>query len=224
MCGRFSILDDIEDLCERFGCQPVKVDFEPRYNIAPTQVVPVITRGERGNELQLMRWGLIPNWAKDGKMGSRLINARMETVFEKPAFRDAIRNRRCLVPADGYYEWMKDKGKKLPYRIVLKNREVFAFAGLWDSWLDGEERQLFTFTVLTTEPVGAVTDIHHRMPLILAREQEREWLAGRAGLSRADNREFLEHFSPDPGLEAFRVSTYVNSPKNDSPNCIAEVE
>lgn len=219
MCGRFSILDDIDDLCERFECQPVKVDFQPRYNVAPTQVVPVIVRGEKKNQLRLMRWGLIPRWAKDNKIGSRLINARVETVAEKPAFREAFRMRRCLVPADGYYEWKKTGGGKEPHRIVLKTREVFAFAGLWDKWVDADGAELFTFTILTTEPVAATMGIHDRMPLILPRQQEQAWMEGKSG----ERREFLKHFTPCPDLEAYRVSTCVNSPKNDVPECIAAI-
>ncbi|MDD2621253.1 MAG: SOS response-associated peptidase, partial [Syntrophomonadaceae bacterium] len=136
MCGRYTLTVDKETLSERFGCSFIVPDYRPRYNAAPTQSMPVVLQELGQRNIMMMRWGMIPRWAKDSQMGSKLINARIETVAEKPAFRDSFQKRRCIIPADGYYEWLRLGQTKQPMRIVLKSRELFGFAGLWDNWID----------------------------------------------------------------------------------------
>ncbi|MGI6649474.1 MAG: SOS response-associated peptidase [Bacillota bacterium] len=223
MCGRFTLTAGPVAVAERFGCLTGQIEFSPRYNVAPTQSVPVVLKADGSNRLKMMQWGLVPYWAKDKSIGSRLINARLETVAEKPAFRSSLSRRRCLVPADGYYEWPKVGRSKLPMRIVLPSRELFALAGLWDVWQSPEGEQLFTFTILTTEPASSVRAIHNRMPVILPPENEQLWLSN-AFNSPDAIAALLSHLKPVEELEAYRVSTLVNNPANDSPECIAEVD
>lgn len=223
MCGRYSILDDVDELCERFACPLPGFVLRPRYNAAPTQIMPVVMGSAAQREMRLMRWGLIPSWAKDARIGSRLINARLETLVEKPAFKAALRNRRCLVPADGYYEWLPGERGKIPYRVIVKSQEVFAFAGLWESWVDPEGTPVESFTIVTAEPVPAVAWLHDRMPLILPRHMEEGWLKGAQDLSYAGIQDFLGQMCPLDSLEAYRVSTRVNSPKNDDISVLEKV-
>ncbi len=218
MCGRFSIIDDIDKIYQRFNCPVVDLDFKPRFNVAPTQEVPVIISSSGNNELKIMRWGLIPYWAKDRKIGSRLINARIETISEKSSFRSSFQQRRCIIPASGYFEWQKNTKEKLPYRIVMESEDLFGFAGLWDRWLDEESRELFSFTIITTEAVKAVNAIHNRMPFILEKEQEQLWLDGGSG------KDLINMLHPAENLVSYRVSKIVNSPVNDVPACIERIE
>ncbi len=217
MCGRFSIIDDIDKICQRFSCRAVKLDFKPRFNVAPTQEVPVIISKQGCNELIIMRWGLIPSWAKDSKIGSRLINARMETISEKPSFRSSFRHRRCIIPSNGYYEWQKNGKEKLPYRIVMDTEEMFGFAGLWDRWLDEAGRELLSFTIITAEAIPAVNNIHNRMPFVLRKEEEQSWLDGGHG------QDFMNILKPAENLMSYRVAAIVNSPANDVPACIEKI-
>jgi putative SOS response-associated peptidase YedK len=169
MCGRFSREGDAETLIKRYGLTPNSLpELEPRYNIAPGQFVPVIVQ-EEGPHLSVMRWGLVPSWSKDEKTGYRTINARAETVAQKPMFKGAIKKRRCLVPADGYYEWEKQRKRKLPWRFVLKSGDTFSFAGLWDHWKKPDGKTLYTFTIITTAANALNKKIHDRMPVILHR-------------------------------------------------------
>lgn len=218
MCGRYTLTVDKDELSERFGCPVVVPDYRPRYNAAPSQLMPVFVDDKGKTRLQMMKWGLVPYWAQDASIGSKLINARAETAAGKPAFRDAFRRRPCLVPADGYYEWMKTGKYKQPMRIVLKSRELFAFAGLWDSWTDEQGKTLFTYTILTTEPAESLCSIHNRMPLILKREDEPFWL--NPVLSVSDRIKFLSAIKPADAFEAYEVERLVNSPANDSPELI----
>lgn len=195
-------------------------EWAPRYNIAPTQQVPVVRvapdSGER--EMTLLRWGLIPSWAKDASIGNRLINARAETVASKPAFRAAFKRRRCLVPADGYYEWQKVGSKKQPYLIQRQDGAPFAFAGLWESWHADRPDAVETFTIITTDANEATTAIHDRMPVILDEEDYAMWLD-----PEFEGREALESLlRPYPGeaLQLTPVSTYVNNPRHEDPRCI----
>ena len=176
MCGRYSLKADIAQLAMRFEFAADEAIHEPAYNIAPTQQVLTVTNdGER--RASYMRWGLIPFWAKDAKIGYRMINARGETVAEKPSFRTALRKRRCLILADGFYEWQKLGGKqKRPMRIVLKSGEPFAFAGLWETWKDPEGEMVKSCTIITTAANDFLRPIHDRMPVILPRESESFWL------------------------------------------------
>lgn len=224
MCGRYSLTFIFEGLAEIFNAIiDAREAVPPRYNAAPTQMLPVITQVKGQNYLQVMRWGLVPAWAQDTSQGARMINARLETVKEKPAYKLALFSRRCLVPADGYYEWQPSaaKSNKQPYRITTAERPVFAFAGLWEEWADNNSR-LQTFTIITTAANDQVAGIHDRMPIILPREQEEYWLKGPGpGQGMHD---FLTAIRPEVHLNTYRVSPLVNSPRNDVPECLLPLE
>jgi putative SOS response-associated peptidase YedK len=221
MCGRYSLTTPVEGMRRLFDF-PELPNLAPRYNIAPTQEAPVIRRDEQGaRHMALLRWGLIPSWAKDRAIGNRLINARSETVASKPAFRGAFRSRRCLVPADGFYEWQSEGGKKLPWRIGLAGGASFAFAGLWERWQDKTENAgVESFTIITTDANETVRPIHGRMPVILAPGDHEQWLAA------SDPARLAGLLRPYAGrdLRAYRVGTAVNSPRNDGPACIAPLD
>lgn len=205
---------------ERFGCDSPGFDFTPRYNVAPSQTVPVVISQGGGNRLQEMRWGLVPYWAKDISIGSRMINARIETVHEKPAFKNSLLRKRCIIPADGYYEWLKTAQGKTPMRVVSRSGEIFGMAGLWDAWQDEEGRSLTTFTILTTKPANSIEYIHNRMPAVLDREAERIWLNGPADTSPGAVADFLAKIKCEQELEAYPVTNLVNSPANDMPEVV----
>lgn len=224
MCGRYSLTLAFEDVISLFNIfiDELSADtFPPRYNVAPTNIMPVIINEEGQKRIKPMQWGLIPYWAKDKSISSKLINARLETLAEKPAFKGALARRRCLVPADGYYEWQKTSNKKNPYRIIVSDRKVFAFAGLWDEWRSPNGDPILSFTIITTAPAAAVSQIHDRMPLILPKELEDRWIGGAA--SDQDRADFLNHIAPETELKAYPVSPLVNSPKNDFPACITQI-
>ncbi len=218
MCGRYSLAADLEQLALRFDFDPSGLDYGPRYNIAPTQPALTVTNRE-GRRAEFMRWGLIPSWAADASVGSRMINARGETVGQKPSFRDALRQRRCLVLADGFYEWRKAGNAKRPMRVVLKSRQPFAFAGLWDSWRDTSGDTIQSCTIITTEANSLLRPIHHRMPVILPPELEDFWL----------NHDITEPAMlcdalasyPDKLLEFYPVSPLMNKANNDGPELTA---
>lgn len=219
MCGRYTLTITGSMLADWFGIAEGELDLVPRYNIAPTQeVLTVISDGQR-NHARPMRWGLIPSWAKDISIGSRMINARAETLAEKPSFRTALRKRRCLVPADGFYEWQQTGGRKRPMRIVLRSREPFAFAGLWDTWRSPEGEAITSCTIVTTSANSLMEPIHSRMPVILPRENEAAWLAP----DNEDVQALCGLLLPYPSerLEAYEVSGLVNSPRNETSQCIA---
>jgi putative SOS response-associated peptidase YedK len=225
LCGRYTLSVPLSNLVDAFDVQPPEFEYPPRFNIAPTQDAPVIAQDREGRRMGLLRWGLIPSWAKDPAMGSRMINARAETVAEKPAFRGAFRRRRCLVPADGFFEWKREggeggegagKGQKTPYWIHLVGREPFLMAGLWEKWDPGEGSPVYTFTILTTEAVPAIREIHPRMPVILPASARDPWLDPDAGPDVV-----LPLLRPwGEGFQAYPVSNLVNSPRNDAPECI----
>ncbi len=226
MCGRYTLSVPLSNLVDSFDVEPPDFEFPPRFNIAPTQAAPVIAQDTAGRRMGLLRWGLVPSWAKDPAMGSRMINARAETVADKPAFRRAFRSRRCLVPADGFFEWKKEEGKaggkgtKAPHWIHLPSREPFAMAGLWERWDKGEGGSLYTFTILTTEAVPSLREIHPRMPVILPIPARDRWLD-----PDAPSEELLPLLLPFGGdLRFFRVSTVVNSARHDAPECIEPVQ
>jgi len=179
MCGRFTLSIDAQILAEHFGLAPERmVPVEPRYNIAPTQPIIVVRTNPEllEREAAFMRWGLVPHWAKDLAIGNKLINARSETVEEKPSFRSAFKRRRCLVPADGFYEWRSEAGRKQPYHIRLKDQEVFGIAGLWERRETPDGSVLVTCTLLTTEANATMAQLHHRMPVILHPGDYAAWL------------------------------------------------
>jgi putative SOS response-associated peptidase YedK len=222
VCGRYSLTTAPEALRRLFDFDTTP-NLQPRYNIAPTQSAPVVrTAANGGRELAMLRWGLIPSWAKEASIGSKMINARSETVAEKPSFRSAFRHRRCLVPADGFYEWRREGEIKQPYRIGMKGGAAFAFAGLWESW-DGtdDDAAVETFTILTTEANRRLGPIHARMPVILAPDAYDAWLDAESG-SRDDALGLLRPFAEAP-MAFYRVSTRVNSPRNDDPDCLTPI-
>ena len=217
MCGRYSLTADLGELAGRFEFDGDWDAFDKRYNIAPTQEVLTVVGGQT-RRAGFMRWGLIPFWAKNPSIGSRMINARAETVAEKPAFRDALRRRRCLVLADGFYEWQKVGKNKRPMRIVMGSGEPFAFAGLWETWRDPEGTVIPSCTIITTTPNDLLKLIHNRMPVILSKEVEDLWLD-----DSIDDPPTLTSVLtpyPDDGMEAYEVSSLVNSVANDGPELI----
>ncbi len=220
MCGRYSLIADIQELARQFEFDGTGFENSPRYNVAPTQSVLTVTnREERQGEF--MRWGLIPSWAKDPSIGNRMINARGETVAQKPSFRNALQRRRCLVLADGFYEWQKVGKGKRPMRIVFKSRDPFAFAGLWETWRNPEGETVRSCTIITTEANDLLRPIHERMPVILPRELEEFWLDGDVSDSAALSDVLAPY--PDDSMEVYEVSTLVNKATNSSPDLIVPV-
>lgn len=221
MCGRYALTSNAQQIAEVFECE-IGPRLEPRYNIAPTQPAPAIRvrKDTHARRLELLRWGLIPHWAKDPTIGNRMINARSESASEKPAFRDAFRYRRCLIPADAFYEWKRsaDRGKR-PYAIRRADRQPFAFAGLWEHWQDAEGNELSTCTILTGDASAKLASIHERMPIILDTAAHDPWLDP-TNQDRNALRELLAHRVGDDQLEMFAVSPLVNSPRNDAPECL----
>ena len=219
MCGRFSLITDIQALLKRFEISHTNLLWAPRYNIAPTQNALVITSNKQ-RSLQEARWSLVPHWSKTPATKPLLINARAETLWEKPTFKGLLSTKRCLVPADGFYEWIKTPASKIPMRISLKSRNLFSFAGLWDEWQQGDEL-LHTFTIITTQANPALQPIHERMPVILTKEHEDLWLDPSIQ-SRTELEQALIPY-PLADLQAYQVSQVVNSSKTDSPECIKPV-
>jgi putative SOS response-associated peptidase YedK len=223
MCGRFSLAADMTTVAQRFGLLTPTAEsaaWTAHYNIAPTKTVVVVS-DDGTRYLTQMRWGLIPSWAKDPAIGNRMINARAETVATKPAFRVALRKRRCLVVADGFYEWQQRGRGKQPFYIVLKSREPFGFAGLWDTWTSTDGEEIRTCTIITTEANEVLKPIHDRMPVILSHEAEAIWLDP----TIQDPAELLPLLKPYPAeeMKAYPVSRWVNTPDHDSPECIEPV-
>ncbi|RME23948.1 MAG: SOS response-associated peptidase [Deltaproteobacteria bacterium] len=216
MCGRFAFFSLDPEAFSRFGIDEVPSGLEPRYNIAPSQKAAVIV-AVPGRELRLLRWGLVPRWAKDPRIGNRLINARVETLAGKPAFRDAFARRRCLVLADGFYEWKKSNGSKQPYFISLSSGRPFAMAGLWERWEKGTE-PLETFTIVTADASGQLAEIHGRMPLVLQGGGADLWLA--QGSLDAERLDRLVEESRGLNWVFHPVGTAVNNPANDGPELL----
>jgi len=210
MCGRLSISSPADALKKRFKAR-FSGELQPNYNAAPTQNLPVILNTEP-EEISLCRWGLIPAWAKDEKIGNRLINARSETLLEKPSFKKPFRTQRCLVLVDGFYEWKKSTEGKIPYRISLANGELFALAGIWDSWRNPEGGVVTSFSIITTQPNKLMEGIHNRMPVILTEDREESWLQE---VDISEVQRLLEPY-PQMDLQAYPVSKLVNSPRNNS--------
>jgi putative SOS response-associated peptidase YedK len=218
----------MEALQARFKFEPTDIVLPPRYNLAPGQDAPVIIQ-EKSRVLKLMHWGLVPSWAKETSTGYKMINARAETLTQKPSFKKSFQRRRCLVPADGFYEWRKNGGRaKTPLRFVLKSGEPFAFAGLWDIWQGSDEDEtegnnrlpLLSFTIITTEANDLIRPIHDRMPVILQPKDEDAWLDP----DLKDVNKLVSLLVPYPSdkMMGYEVSSLVNSPKNDTPECLLE--
>lgn len=221
MCGRSSLTKTEKELEERFNATFYSDDLErynplPNYNVAPTHMHPVITNLDK-EHLQFFRWGLIPFWAKDLKIGYRMINARKETVLEKGTFKNAMKKKRCIVPFDGFYEWRKIGKEKYPYRIGVKNEEIFTIAGLWERWTPPEGEDIFSFTLITQEPNEFLRRIHDRMPAILSREQEKLWLE--EDIPAEDLVDMLEP-PPDELMTAYTVARRVGNVRENDPGLI----
>jgi putative SOS response-associated peptidase YedK len=218
MCGRFALKAPPRSIQQHFGL-PETVDLSPRYNIAPSQEIAVVRLlpGKNFRQLDMLRWGLIPGWAKDIKIGYKMINARAETLGQKPAFRAAFKKRRCLIAADGFYEWLHTGKTKQPFFVQLKNGTVFGFAGLWESWNSPDGTVVESCTIITTSANSLIRKIHDRMPVILHPAQYDAWLAYG---SLEDFRQQILAPYPAEEMEAFRVSQEVNSPRNDIPACL----
>ncbi|HXZ50040.1 MAG TPA: SOS response-associated peptidase [Usitatibacter sp.] len=212
VCSRYFLDADGNVIAYTFRV-PVDERIRRRFNIAPSQEAPVIraTREGGGREVAMLRWGLVPFWAKDPSVGSRMINARSETVSEKPAFREAMRSRRCAVPASGFYEWTGEPRRRVPHAITVEERPVVAFAGLWERWKDREGRPLETYTILTTPANRFVGAMHDRMPAILAEDDVEAWLAGSPEQARKAIRPY-----PDEAMRERVVSRAINDPRNES--------
>ena len=221
MCGRFTQSQSIPAIAEEFGAKQVTGDLAPSYNIAPTQKVAVIiTDGVK--QIVPVRWGLVPSWAKDPSIGSKMINARAETITEKASYKNAFKKRRCLVVADGFYEWQDTAGIRRPMYIRLKSGKPFGFAGLYEVWKSPEGEEVTTCTIITTEANELMKPIHERMPVIIPKEHQDEWLDP----TIQDQVHLLDMLKPNPAgeMEAYPVSKRVNSPRNNSPECIKRLE
>ncbi len=219
MCGRFQISKVVDEVQIRFHVDVEKEWYRQIFNAAPAMLLPVITNEESEN-LNFFRWGLIPSWSKVASIGSKMINARAETLTEKPTFKKALQKRRCLIPSDGFYEWKKTSSGKQPFRICMKDESLFAYAGLWENWKDKDDKLIQTFTIITTTPNRIVADIHDRMPVILKPEFEKLWLDTQIPLKEIV--EILKPF-PEQEMKAYLVSPLINSVKNNSPELMAEI-
>ncbi len=221
MCGRFTIVVTIEELIGRYLIeQPMTGYPTPRYNVAPMQDVWAIIHDGRKNRLGELRWGLVPSWAPDDKVGSKMINARAETLMERASFKTLVGRKRAIIPADGFYEWRKEGSRKQPMRITMKDGALFSMAALYDTWQAPDGRKLSTCTIITTAPNRLMADIHDRMPAILSPEDEAPWLDRGNG----DIEALLALLRPYPAerMRAYPVSPIVGNVKNDSEECIAE--
>ncbi len=221
MCGRSSLHDEPNKLLESYGLPSRLTGYRPRFNITPSEIQwTILMNHDAILEARGLRWGLIPSWASDPAIGARMINARADTLLEKPAFRDAFKRSRCLVMADGYYEWATTGKAKTPYRFCLRSREPFVFAGLWDRW-EGSDSRIESCTIITTDASPAAAHLHHRMPVILGFDESLEWM--QADASQSDLLNLLRPY-PKDDLDMFEVSRTDNNPKNDTVECIQPVD
>lgn len=214
MCGRYTLHQKAENIAKRYGVADGSATIRENFNVAPGQLMPVITEDDNGKrELQIMKWGFVPVWAKDPNMGYKLINARDDGIFEKPMWRSVILKKRCIIPADGFYEWKKTtigkKVQKQPFYIHPKQIELFSFAGVWETWKDVEGIEHKTYSIITTEPNKEMASVHNRMPVILHPEDEASWLES-TKVTRSDIEPLLRPFE-DNGLELYEVSRDVNA-------------
>ena len=219
MCGRYRLSRRKQLVAEYFDAVPDDADWNPRYNIAPTQPVPIIRQHskEPRRELSLVRWGLIPSWSKDATADAAMINARSESAATKPAFRDALKSRRCLIPADGFYEWVRSGKTKQPYCFEVNDGELFAFAGLWERWKDPSGNWIKSCSILTTTPNAVTAQVHDRMPVILSRDDYDLWLD--PGMMNVDAiSELLKPFDASL-MRAYPVSSRINQVQNDDEEC-----
>ncbi len=216
MCGRYSLTTPEDHLVEVFDVPPLTFDYRARYNIAPSQDVPVVASDKSGTRLGLLRWGFVPAWADDLSIGSRMINARAESLLDKPAFKQAAVSRRCLIPADGFYEWAAEDGHKVPYWIHSPDREPMGFAGVWERWHHRGTEPVFSMAIITVDASDQIRHLHDRMPAIVPAADREAWLDTETPI--ADALSLLKPY--ERALEAHPVSTLVNRPANDVPECI----
>jgi putative SOS response-associated peptidase YedK len=220
MCGRFTLMIEAEELQSELGLQEIPADYAPRYNIAPSQPIGVVVDWS-ARRMEWMRWGLVPSWAKDPSIGSKMINARSETIQEKPSFRNAFLRRRCLIPSDGFYEWQKPSGKgaSAPYYFHTTDHHPFAFAGLWEFWRSPEGEDLRSCTILTTQANSLVAPVHERMPVMLHGDDMERWLGP------GNPEVWMGLLKPFPAerMVVYPVSTNVNSPMRDGPDLVRPV-
>ncbi|WP_342436690.1 SOS response-associated peptidase [Paenibacillus sp. FSL L8-0436] len=222
MCGRFTITVTLEELITHYLIDDSKIAvMKPNYNVAPMHNIPAVIGSDDGKHLGELRWGLVPFWAKDEKIGNKMINARAETVAEKPAFKRLLKSKRCIIPADGFYEWKKDGSIKQPYRILLSDGGIFSFAGLYDTWEDSEGKKLSTCTIITTTPNSLMEDIHDRMPVILRPEDEADWL----GRDNDDVESLLKLLKPYDAskMRAYKVPSAVGNVRNNSKDLLEDI-
>jgi len=213
MCGRFTLDKPPKTISSHFGFS-LPFNLEPRYNIAPSQKILAI---KTDNKPAMLRWGLIPPWAKEKSIGCKMINARSETVTEKPSVRSAYKSRRCLIPATGFFEWKKKEKSKQPYFIHRGDGDIFCFAGLWEAWTDKTSGEVIeSCTIITTEANELMKPLHHRMPVIIQPDDYNHWTSCHSGSDKMETYEWQ-------GFDVYPVSTYVNSPKNEGSQCITEL-
>lgn len=222
MCGRFSLTSDLGSVIKRFNAiSQSNLEYDSRYNISPSQNILAVVNDGKNNRLGELRWGFIPSWANDIKIGNKMINARAETLQEKSSFKSSFKRKRCIIPADSFYEWKKIDGKKIPMRIKLKSNEIFSFAGLWDRW-EQNDKVIYSCTIITTKPNNLISEIHDRMPVILqSKKDEKIWLD-----RSIDDLDFLQELLipyPAEQMETYEISDLVNSPKNNLPEVIKQV-
>ncbi|MCB2193150.1 MAG: SOS response-associated peptidase [Deltaproteobacteria bacterium] len=220
MCGRFTQSKSLGEYQQRFGFSAGPPGYAPRFNLAPGQEALAVLAGEEGRRAEMLRWGLVPSWAKEERMGYKMINARAETVADKPAYRGPFRRTRCLIPADGFFEWAAAQGGKQPYFLARKDREPFALAGLWDQWSGPGGQKLRSFTILTTQANQVVKPIHERMPVMLRPVDEAAWLETET--TPENLAKLLKPYAAQD-MEAYTVSQRVNSPVNEGPEIIEPV-
>ena len=222
MCGRFALKTPPRTIQEHF-CLPESITLPPRYNIAPSQNVAAVRMmpGKSVRQMVMLHWGLIPHWAKDMKIGYRMINARAETLLQKPSFKAPYKKRRCLIPADGFYEWLHTGKSKIPYYIQLKKGAVFGLAGLWESWNSPDGDHVESCTIITAEANRLIRTIHDRMPVIISPDRYETWLQDSAELQMMQ--QILTPY-PAEEMRMHRVGPEVNSPRNDSPECIRSID
>lgn len=224
MCGRYTVTVTLEELVVRFAMDRTSFPYyRQKYNVAPGQMIMAVLHDGEANRAGELKWGFVPSWAKDSKIGYRMINARAETILHKPAFRTPLERKRCIIPADSFYEWKKNASGsgKQPMRIQLNSGSLFAMAGLYDTWLAPDGSKLSTCTIITTESNELIAGIHERMPVILRPEDEAGWL----NRSNRDPARLLHLLKPFPAKEmrAYPVSSHVGNVNNDSPECVLEI-
>jgi putative SOS response-associated peptidase YedK len=222
MCGRFTITVTLEELITHYLIDDSKIAvLKPNYNVAPMHNIPAVITSDEGKRLGELRWGLVPFWAKDEKIGNKMINARAETIAEKPAFKRLLKSKRCLIPSDGFYEWRKEGPSKQPMRILMKDGGIYSFAGLYDTWEDPEGNKLSTCTIITTTPNSLMADIHYRMPVILRPEDEADWL----GRDNNDVESLLKLLKPYDAskMKAYKVPATVGNVRNNSKELLEDI-